>query len=197
MPTISRSDLTAAKQAGKAMQDMALGWGAASDAKTVATFLETASTNAPLFHAFCDEFGKKDIWHPAQLKEFIEKRLGSGDIAKEWVGAGSPLGVRLAALTTKPDPDLDPAKVGTELTNFATGWFNNDVLALLLKQLPAVLKDPFAFEAMAAKAGNTFHVDQGPAAATEAVKKRIASTLKDDGPDAATTKLLKKLQAAL
>ena len=116
--------------------------------------------------------------------------------AKVWAAESSPLGVRLAALTSKPDKDLNPATVGKELNNFATGWFNNEVLVLLLNQLPAVLKDPFAFEAMAAKADGAFQVDEGAAVATEAIRKRVASTLKD-GPDAATTKLLTKLQDAL
>jgi hypothetical protein len=196
MPTINRSDLNAAKQAGKAMQDLALGWGGAAEAKTVAKFLETATTDAPAFHAFCDAFGKSDVWHPAQLKEFIESRFAKHDGAKEWLGSGSPLGVRLQTLTTKPEKDLDPVKVGKELNNFATGWFNNEVLVLLLNQLPAVLKDPFAFEAMAPHADRSFKVEEGAAAATDAIKKRIASTLKEK-PDAATTKLLTKLQTAL
>lgn len=196
MPLISRTDVDTAKRAAKAMSDLATGWGAASDATTVATFLEAAATNAPLFSAFCDEWGMGNVWHPAQLKDFIESRLGANAETKTWIASGSPLGLRLQSLSAAPDQQLDPARVGTELQSFATGWYDNCVLQFLLQQLPPIFDDPFAFAAMAAKAGRSFKVNEGPEQAKSAIRARVASTIAE-GADAATTKLLTKLAAAL
>ncbi len=183
-PTLPRNQIDDAKRAAKAMENIATGWGDDADVTKVESFLVKATANPALFSAFADEFrGGAKVWHPSEIAALLQKNQ---------TGAASPTTTRLMAMTAPPD--LDPTKVGGAMKNLATGWYSNDELALMLKQLPGVLADPFAFEAMkSAMGGRGLKVDDGPAAVAAAV----IAICNDGEGDAATLKLKRLLAAAL
>ncbi|MDP2341495.1 MAG: hypothetical protein Q8O67_11075 [Deltaproteobacteria bacterium] len=181
--TLPRNQIDDAKRAAKAMENIATGWGDAADVTRVESFLVNAAASPALFHAFADEFrGGDKVWHPAEVAALLHKNQPGA----------SPTATRLAAM--KAPADVEPRKVGNELKNLASGWYSSNELALMFKQLPAVLADPFAFEAMKnAMGGKSLHVDNGPAAVAAAV----IAICKDGEGDAATLKLKRLLAAAL
>ena len=198
MPTLSRADLSLAASAARAASNLITGWGGKDDAAKVASFLAEVDEKPALYAAFRDEFrGGKDAWHPALLRARLEEGFETPAQAQELLGSGTPLGTRLAQLSQRAAPDVDPDKLGTTLKGFVTGWFASAELQLLIQQLPAALDDAFAFAATHKAAGSALRDDDTPAALRARVKQSVSYELEEGGRDAAQNKLLKMLAARL
>lgn len=175
------------EDAARAYTNLLTGWGNASDAEKLGKFL--AGADADVFAAFAAKLGgSKPAWHPGHIKAAFAEKAALQKFA-------APIAATLAALPAAP-AGLDPAATGTDLKNFATGWYTASEISRLVVALPAVLDDAFAFAAAVPNARHTVDVDKGAVAARAAAKK-VATRELASRTDPTEKQLLQELINAL
>lgn len=174
------------EDAARAYTNLLTGWGGDSDVAKVGKFVVNADPD--VYAAFAAKvIGKKAAWHPGHIRAAFTENASLKQFA--------PAMAALLATVPEAPAGLDPARTGTDLKNFATGWYTADEISRLVSDLPGVLADPFAFAAVIENARHSVDVDKGAEAARAAVKKVATREMASRSP--AEQKLLQQLIDAL